>query len=169
MKTGVVIDTNVLVVANRRSPQADPACENSCMEALQRIKINHRIFVDAGGDIFDEYSKNLSRKGQPGVGDAFFKWLWDFQGNPERCRQISLTPCDQRGYKEFPADPNLSGFDPSDRKFVAVALASKENPEVYNAVDSDWWERRTELNRNGVDIKFLCPQAMKKEIRNGDH
>jgi len=54
--------------------------------------------------------------------------------------------------------PALAGFDRSDRKFVAMALASGSTPDVLNAVDSDWADYFAALARNGVKLKFLCPQ-----------
>jgi hypothetical protein len=52
----------------------------------------------------------------------------------------------------------LSSFDPSDQKFAAVAIASGENPDVLNAVDSDWWIHRVALAASGVRVTFLCPE-----------
>jgi hypothetical protein len=56
----------------------------------------------------------------------------------------------------FPDDPDLAAFDPADRKFVALALASDSHPSILNAVDSDWWHFREALRRAGVEVMFLC-------------
>ena len=113
--------------------------------------------------IFDEYRRHLSHSGQPGVGDAFFKWLWDNQANPRYCRQITITPLesDHTNFEEFPDDPELASFDRSDRKFVAVALASREFPMILNASDNDWWEHREAFARHKVNVQFLCPNLMR--------
>ncbi len=66
-------------------------------------------------------------------------------------------------YVDFPDDPDLAGFDLNDRKFVAVALASKLDPEILNASDTDWWIHRESLERNRVRIRFLCPQLMNSQ------
>ena len=63
-------------------------------------------------------------------------------------------------YNEFPADSHLQSFDPSDRKYVAVALTSQKRTEILNAVDPDWWQHREALKRKGVSVCFLCPQHM---------
>ncbi len=96
------------------------------------------------------------------MGDAFFKWLWNNQVNPACCRQIKIVPdpLGDRVFEEFPDDPDLAGFDRSDRKFVAVALASEESPPILNASDTDWWEVRDALARHGVYPRFLCPELM---------
>lgn len=75
---------------------------------------------------------------------------------------VPIKPEDEAGqeFPNFPADPELQNFDRSDRKFVAVALASGENPPIVNATDTDWWIFREALNRNGIQIAFLCPQHM---------
>ena len=155
----MVIDTNVLVTANGRSDHAGLDCQLSCVDALEEAKKRHVVTVDDGMLILDEYRRNASLGGQPGVGDAFLKWLWQNQGNPRHCEQVTISPTkrDQRYFQEFPADPALSGFDPSDRKFVAAAVASRKRPEIINATDSDWWDFREALAANGLAIRFLCP------------
>jgi hypothetical protein len=164
MSPNIVIDTNVGIVANGKHESAQPDCIIACIEALgaARRKV---VLVDDAYRIFDEYRRHLSPSGQPGVGDAFFKWLWDNQGNRRRCRQIKITPTtdEDRQFAEFPDDPDLDGFDPSDRKFVAVACASGMQPAILNASDRDWWEHREALGRNGVNVKFLCPELMNRE------
>jgi hypothetical protein len=154
-----VIDTNVAVVANRRSPQARPSCVLACVNALDKLVKAGRIVLDDQSEILDEYRKNLSLSGQPGLGDAFFKWVWQNQATIERCERVVIRSkgSGAKDYIGFPDDPSLRGFDPSDKKFVAVALGSRNNPEVLNAVDRDWWDFRTALKRCGVRIKFLCP------------
>lgn len=67
---------------------------------------------------------------------------------------------DSEDFVLFPQDSDLCGFDKSDRKYVAAALASRRTPDVLNAVDRDWWQYRDALKRNGVRCRFLCPQHM---------
>jgi hypothetical protein len=155
------LDTNVAVVANGRASQASNSCVSTCITALLDLRESHRVLVDERGLILDEYRRSLSPSGQPGPGDAFFKWLWDNQGNPDHCRQVDITPTgDARGFEEFPDDPGLATFDRSDRKFVAVAIASVERPPILNASDTDWWNHRDALSRHGVTIRFLCQELM---------
>jgi hypothetical protein len=160
-----VADTNVLVVANLRTPQAGPDCVLACVDALERTQKKGRLVLDEAMLIFQEYQQYCSFKGQPGVGDAFFKWVHDNRYNDEHCERVDLTLSSDRSrdFEEFPADPDLAGFDRSDRKFVAVALASALRPTVLNAVDSDWWNHQAALKRNGVKLKFLCPEQFEEE------
>lgn len=155
----VVIDTNVLVVANGGHPPAANACMLACIEALEAARAGV-VLVDDGGRILDEYARYASHAGQPGVGDRFFKWLWDHQAMADSCSQVSITDDADRGFAEFPDDPALAAFDRDDRKFVAVALASGLRPPVLNASDSDWWEFDAVLKHHGVDVDYLCPELM---------
>ena len=120
------------------------------------------MLVDDGHRLFGKYRGKLSVTGQPGPGDAWFKWLWDNRDNRRRCRQIRITRIagSDLDFEEFPTDPNLTTFDLDDRIFVAVAVASARNPEILNAADTDWWPMRAAFARNGVRIRFLCEELM---------
>lgn len=155
--TAYVVDTNVPVVANGDHPQAREPCVQACVLALRDIATHGMLVLDDKGCILGEYRDNLRSSGQPGPGDAFFKWAWDNQGQPERCEPVPITPVNGT-FREFPDDPALARFHPDDRKFVAVALASQHGPEVLNAVDSDWWQFQDALRANGVNVHFLCPE-----------
>jgi hypothetical protein len=163
--TAVVIDTNVPVVANGRSPQANDDCISTCITTLGEIKKNTIVVLDSSGLIFDEYFRNLSRSGQPGPGDVFVKWLWDNQASTSHCEKVTITSRNGHpdDFEEFPIDPNLLGFDSSDRKFVAVALKSSQYPTILNAVDSDWLHYKEALASHGITIKFLCPTCIKEK------
>ena len=157
----VVIDENVPMVANRKYEKARPECVKACTEALRQSR-GQVILVDDGQRLFRKYRGKLSVTGQPGPGDAWFKWLWNNRDNRRRCRQIPITPIggSDLDFEEYPADPDLTTFDPDDRIFVAVAIASGLNPEILNAADSDWWPLRAAFARNGVTIRFLCEDLM---------
>jgi len=157
----LIVDTNVPIVANGHHDNAGLDCMQACASALVRAH-GGRVLVDDLGLIFTEYSDNLAHSGQPGVGDAFFKWLWDNQANDNHCLKVEITPIDAgwRIFDEFPDDDRLRGFDRSDQKFVAVARASAWNAPILNASDTDWWPARHQLEEHGVVIEFLCPELM---------
>jgi hypothetical protein len=157
-----VVDVNVAIVANGHSRQADLACVSACVNALDEIVQRGMIVLDDGWQILAEYIRHLSPKGQPGLGDAFMQWVWEHQSIDDRCERVTLTPSRNAvdEFEEFPADSQLRDFDRSDRKYVAVALSSRKNPEVLNAVDPDWWQHKEVLLRNSVRLRFLCPQHM---------
>ncbi len=157
-----IVDTNVALVANKKAHQASVDCVLHCIDWLESFYEGNIIVIDNDGYIVDEYGDRLNYSGQPGAGDRFFRWLVLNQANPECCdRSITINPTDDldppRDFMEFPTDPALADFDPSDRKFVAVAYIHPEHPPVLDAVDSDWWHYREVLERNGVHVRFLCP------------
>jgi len=152
-----VVDTNVPIVANGKSEQACSRCVNACIDALQDIYDTGGVVLDDRWRIISEYQNKLSSSGQPGPGDAFMKWVLNHKANVERCECVQITEHETRGFEEFPDDPRLCDFDKSDRKFVAVALASRNRPEILNAVDSDWWDARKALTDCGLKIRFVYP------------
>lgn len=162
MTKAVVLDTNVAVVANGKAHQASPDCVAACIRTLRETKERSRVTLDSGGLILQEYRKRLSFSGQPGPGDAFFKWVWNNQANTNACLKVEITQLDMEGkeFKEFPDDLALAGFDPSDRKFVAVAISSQCQPPILNASDTDWWTYCDALRKHGVEIKFICRELM---------
>lgn len=160
--TPVVIDTNVLIAANGRDcPQATPACRLACAQQLQHTQTQAILVLDDRFYILKEYQNKVSPTGQPGVGDAFLKWILTNRTNPHHCHQVSITPTPDGSFKEFPPNPDLQGFDPSDHKFVATALSHPARPAICNAVDSDWKQFELALAAAGVKVEQLCPQTLK--------
>ena len=157
----VVVDTNVCIVANGVNTHASLPCVHACIDALEDAR-RCIVVIDDGYKIFAEYRRYLSGSGQPNVGDAFFKWLWDNHCNEQHCERVAITPRDDPGrcFEEFPDDPELVGFDPADQKFVATALASSLQPAVLQASDTKWWNFKDEFAAHGVRITFLCPELM---------
>jgi len=157
----VVVDTNVAMVASGRTSQADAACVNVCVQRLYAITQAGGLLIDDLGLILAEYTNNLGHAGQPGAGEKFVKWAFSNQSTQEAVRTVTVTRCTDHGWRrfdEFPDEPSLAGFHRKDQKFVAVALASGENPPILNAVDSGWWNHRAALTAAGVSVDFLCPQ-----------
>jgi len=154
-----VVDTNVPVVANGKSKQASPQCVIFCTQRLLVLTNSGKLVLDDQWRIIKEYLKNLRSEGQPGVGDAFLKWVLTNMSNPNRCELVSITPINSNGtnFKEFPSDFRLRNFDPSDRKFIAVAFAHSQHPPILQAVDSKWWKIRDILLEHDIIVEFLCP------------
>lgn len=161
MISAVVVDTNVPVVANAMADHAGEDCILNCIERLLQVQKKEKLLLDDDMRILQEYRGYLSPSGQPGVGDMFMKWVWANQANPKHCRVISITPLEEKPYfLEFPRDDQLDGFDLSDRKFVAVAMASRFDPPILNTADTDWWNYREPFQKHGIRIEFICPELM---------
>jgi hypothetical protein len=154
-----VVDLNILITANGRSEQANNACVDKCIEILQQIEETHSLALDDDGEIMAEYSRYCDYSGRPGSGDWFFLWIYEHQYTI--CQRVRLTRHEDRGYEEFPDTEDLRTFDPSDRKFVATALACEPTATIYNAVDSDWSHHADPLAAAGVKVKELCPDCLK--------
>ena len=157
--TVFVVDTNVAIAANGRNTHADDACRLACIKMLRTLVDRETVAVDDRGRIVEEYRPYLRWSGPPGVGDIFFKHVFDHQYRDRRVRRVALTDAadERRGFAELP--PN--DFDPSDRKFLAVAVAA--GAVVLNATDSDWAEHRTLTDELGITVRQLCPQHSMKE------
>ena len=154
----VVVDTNVAVVANGKSEQATDQCVDSCAERLEQIMYGGvKLVLDDDWRILDEYMRNLHSRGDD-IGDRFLAWSLQYRTNPDRCDLVSITSVDgsENEFQEFPDDPALVGFDPDDRKFIAVALAHPQKPPILQAWDRQWWDFRDALHRSGVTVEFIC-------------
>ena len=153
----VIVDTNVAVVANGQSPQASPNCVDTCINRLERIiRGEEKLVLDNRWIILSEYMRNLRSSGEPGAGDRFLLWL--LRNKDTQCDLVSITPIDnsEDAFEEFPSDPALDGFDPADRKFIAVAWAHSARPPILQAVDSEWLNFHDAFHRNGVTVEFIC-------------
>ncbi|MEK6286252.1 MAG: hypothetical protein AABO57_10965 [Acidobacteriota bacterium] len=165
----LVVDTNVAVVANSGSRQASDTCFLVCVERLGRITSDEdKLVLDDMWRIIKEYQNNLQPSGkQPGIGEAFLKWVLTNRENPQRCDLIRINQMgnDDTEFVEFPDSPELDGFDRSDRKFVAVALSHPDNPTILQAVDSKWWPFRHSLQASGVSVEFICEDDIERLYR----
>lgn len=152
-----VVDTNVAIVANGRSDPIEPrppsiACREATVNFLRELVAGGTIIVDAAGEILTEYRRYLNPHGQPGVGDRFYMTI--LMSFPGRVEQIDLPLREDGQYADLPQPIIDAGFDPSDRKFAA--LAAKEGVPMYNATDSDWIEQAEVLASEGVEVVNLC-------------
>ncbi len=154
MSGKVVVDTNVPVVANGRDTHADKPCRLDCIKAIRDVRSHGTVVLDDQDLIFEEYRKNLNFKGEPGVGDAFFKHVFDHMYSQSRVSLVRITCVNdgQQGFAELPRNT----LDPDDRKFLAVAIVA--NAPILNATDSDWRQQSALLHSLSVTAKQLCPQ-----------
>jgi len=155
-----LVDTNVPINANlANNPEAIPddlvTCVQVCVDAIHHIIKKRGLVIDSGDEIFDEYRQQLSMKGQPGIGDAFMKWVNDHRYNPKFCDRVAITKTGD-SYREFPPHRGLDDFDNSDRKFIAVANVHPDKPPVMQATDSKWWGWKNYLAEVGIVVHFLC-------------
>ena len=161
MTNAKVVDTNVILVANRQHEEMSPRCVANCIRTLQEISSKGKIVIDDGFRILKEYQNKTSPRSSKRVGDAFVKWVLNNRNNPEKCEQVALIGHERRGFESFPDDPDLAIFDPADRVFVAVSAVHPEKPPILEAADSKWLDWSAALARNGMKVQFLCQQDLK--------
>jgi hypothetical protein len=160
-----VVDTNVAIVANNKdTPDELIDCAIACIEVIEKVIKKKSIVLDEQGEIFDEYRHKLSLSGQPGVGDKFLKWVHDNQWSISEKNRVAITK-NGDSYNEFPADDDLSDFDLSDRKFVAVANAHPDKPKIYQATDSKWWGWKDALYNVGITVDLICPDYIEQKYK----
>ena len=65
--THVVVDTNVLVVANGSHADVSPDCVIECVDRLQRLMKHGKVVIDDAFRILNEYQKQSSPKDRKSV------------------------------------------------------------------------------------------------------
>jgi len=151
-----VVDTNIAIAANGRETHASLQCQLACVEFLESLikaKNRNKIHLDSGGQIMAEYERHLYHRGEPGVGDRFYKYLHDNSYANTNVYLVDITPVDDesRGFAELPRNT----VDKSDRKFLAVAVNAKA--AIVNATDSDWQQQAKTLKAMDIQVVELCP------------
>lgn len=159
----MVVDTNVVFIAEGLHEAVSPDCEEACILRLQSIMSRDRVVLDEGFQILGEYGHKIDLKRHKGPGRVFLKWLLQ-----NRAGQIlvGLVENLQRGFESFPDDEALNNFDPPDRKFVAVAALSPEPAPILQAADSKWVDWAVPLARHGVEVLFVCENDIQRFRKN---
>jgi hypothetical protein len=155
--TKVVIDTNVLLVANGKHEDVSEECVAECAKRLEAISKTGVVYLDDGYRILSEYKNKTSPNQPKGPGDVFLKWLLRNTANSQRVIQVAITESPKNHFAEFPGTDLQASFDPPDRKFVAVANAHTDKPRLWQAADCKWLKAWPKLREAGVEVDFLCP------------
>jgi hypothetical protein len=156
----VIIDTNVMMVANHQNTEVTSMCQEVCVEFLIKARADYVVLIDSGDEIRSEYARALQDRRPYQLGALFLQHILQHQWDANRVRRVDLEKTKVGAFTDFPDDPELSSFDLSDRKFVA--LAKKTKVAVTNAVDSDWVDSLHALNMNGIEVNFLCGRDKSK-------
>lgn len=132
----VILDTNVGLVAAGAfevdGGKPTMALKTWCTDLLCKIMQNEvGLVIDEDREIVSEYLHKM-----PGyaLGGEFIKWLSCNIWSGGTVSRVGIHKT-KGGYVEFPADKELSEFDLSDRKFIAVAVANKGAAPIQEATD----------------------------------
>lgn len=151
----MVIDTNVLAVAEGMHEGASVECQRACVVLIHRVLAGQRVTVDFAGAILLEYSKTLQQAHTSGPATKLAKRLSGRWRDHAVCHAVEITPIeDGATYDEVPTA--LRDFDQDDQKFLAAAAATEETPPIFQALDAEWWARRVDFTANGLSVVFLC-------------
>lgn len=153
-----VVDTNVLLVASAAEPYS-PFCETH-VPVVEQLKVfewlqlfrednGRRLVLDEMFSIYREYRNQLTDQ------DYGLQVIHEKMQN-FRSVAIDFT---EDGYADLP--DTFSDFDPSDRKFIAVALADPGAIAIANAADSDWLSVEARLASAGVTVIHIIEAWLK--------
>ncbi len=155
------MDTNVLLVASAAEPFSPfddthvPADQQQVVFewlAAFRRDPHRRLAVDEAWRIYEEYRNRLT--------DQDFGLL----AIHEKLQAARIVPVayDEAGYAVLP--DALQACDPSDRKFVGVALGDPDGIAIVNAADSDWIEIERDLDAAGVRVVHLIEAWLREAM-----
>ena len=152
----VIIDTNVLCVAEGMHEGATQTCRASCIDFLKKVEEGIVVVADTDDLILKQYVDAMNTATTAGIGVKLAKRLWRLRHGGEVCRLVRITPADadEGGFEEVPNE--LRNFDSDDLMFIAVACADPEGSPLYQALDTQWWARRDDFIASGIDLQFLC-------------
>lgn len=147
-----IIDTNIFIAANGKADQLKEEDINKCKLFVASLFSDTTISLDLQGEIFKEYFDHVNWSGQPGIGDAFVKNLWDRQHDKTICEMVDIKKDKNGIYKQLRNKDDLLQFDPNDHKFIAVCLGSKNPVGICNACDSDWENNKSLLSKYKIIV-----------------
>jgi hypothetical protein len=157
-----IIDTNVPISAG--AEQVEPACQWECIQLLKQVLgYEVRVLMDRQGAIWREYRKHMYPDPNPDVGLAyqFLAHLLDYSA----VYYLELAQDEDGNWQAYPDDSELANFDPSDKKWVALAKTYEQETgqiaPIVNATDSDWLHFETILAKHGIQLELLCRDLLK--------
>jgi hypothetical protein len=155
----IVVDTNVLAVAEGLHPEASDECRAACIKLAGTINAGAIVAVDSeasGEVVLREYLQTVGRSKTSGVGQKLAVRLWHRRYDTSVCRRVNISAMEESSgtFEEVPE--TLRDFDNDDHKWIAVAIADETKPQIFQALDREWWQRRKDFVEAGLDVQFLC-------------
>ncbi|MBN2598127.1 MAG: hypothetical protein JXR82_15230 [Marinifilaceae bacterium] len=159
--TEYIVDTNVPLVAQGSAGHMSSNCVQNCADFLESLFNGHfRLVIDDGYHLITEYERQMQKSSQAHYGNRFLKWIYTYQANPNKVKTLMINQLDEYNFKEVPQNLIEIGFDNSDRKFVAVAVANNYQAPIVQAADSKWIGWEDALKEEGISVCFLCKEEL---------
>lgn len=156
-----VVDTNVPLVV-RFSERHPRLLADACEQLLDDIISEGRAVVtDLAGEIMEEYFHRLNYSGAPTLGDVFVKWVFDNRWTWDASTRPDIDPVGPYEYGVLAGDD--ADFDPSDRKFIAVAKVA--GAPIHQAADTKWLDWGDALARHTVEVRFVHEPSIRDAYR----
>lgn len=161
-----IIDTNVPLAATRTDTPV--RCQLACVQLVRRVlKGEVTVIIDSNNDALNEYRKQMYPDPNPSAGLAsqFMMYVFNHMGDPSRVYLAHVQKDSDGNYALYPRDPSVTAFDPSDKKWVAIALTyhaeTGQVVPIINATDSDWLHYESAWQRLNIHITQLCGDILK--------
>ena len=145
-----IIDTNVLLVASGKCDHVSPDQQLTVIEWLDAFRkdVQRKVVLDSyfKHGIWEEYNHKMT--GQD----------YGLQVIAEKLQFARFVEIDFDVHGHGLLSDDLEKVDPSDRKFVAVALMDKAqggSSLIVNAIDSDWEKCKGELDSVGIHVEQI--------------
>ncbi|MDQ7026927.1 MAG: hypothetical protein Q9P01_00950 [Anaerolineae bacterium] len=156
-----VVDTNVWASVDKIPPkdQIEADCIKACIEWFQAFRQGedeYKIAVDMAFKILTEYHGQIKK------GGLAERYLNDILSQPMTRIVFTEVEYDENGHAIL-LDNIMD--DPSDRKFIAVALHFEPPALIINATDTDWEKSRDKLEDANITIQELCPDYIAAKIK----
>lgn len=156
-----VMDTNVLASIDKIPPKdkIEKDCIEACIEWFKLFResdATYKLAVDMGWKILNEY------RGQVKKGGLAERYLNEMLAQPITRLKFVEIEYDENGNAILEDD---FMDDPSDRKFVAVALHFDPPTPIVNASDTDWEKSKEKLAKANIIVQELCPNYIKTKLK----
>ncbi len=152
----VVVDTNVILVANGSHADVSADCVIECVDRLEKLMKTGKVVIDDAHRILNEYQNKTTPIRNKRPGDVFVMWLLRNSANKKHVERVTLAESEPESFDDFPDRALQPSIDAPDRKFLAVAGAHPKRPTVWQATDCKWLDWWQPLKEAGVTIEFLC-------------
>ncbi len=160
MSVDLILDTNILIMADgNQSSQASIDCQLACIALIESVKNGDaRLVLDNQDFVLNEYKQNFRASGQ--INGEFLIWLLSSIYD-QRFFALIESPSNVNVLDHFPSTDDFGAFDPSDRKWIALACAYAEQndgyiAEIMQAADSKWCNFCKAFVDHGILCTFLC-------------